>query len=253
MVSILQAIILGIIQGITEWLPISSSGHLVIAQHLFDISQPVIFDIILHLGSLAALLIVFWKDIVRLVKGIFLRDKYYVKYFFWLVIATIPIGLVGIFFNDYIKTIFDNPKTVGISLLITAIILFISKYPLKKKKKLTWKNTFVIGLFQALAILPGISRSGMTISSGMFQGVERKEVARFSFLLFIPAILGATVFEIGNVSSIGNMFPLIIGTIATFITGYVTLKWLLKIIENGKFSYFAWYCFVVGLLVLFIL
>ena len=190
--NILEAIILGVVQGITEWLPISSSGHLVIFQELFGLQQPVIFDLFLHLGSLLVIFAVFFKDILKLFHGFFRWEKFYVKYTLWLIVASVPIGCIGYFFNDAVKSAFGSLTVVGFSLIFTSIILFLSKYPLKKEKKLNWKSIIFIGLAQALAILPGVSRSGMTISSGLIQSVKREEAVRFSFLLFIPAIVGAT-------------------------------------------------------------
>ena len=252
MVSILQAIILGIVQGITEWLPVSSSGHLVLFQHLFGLAPPVLFDVILHIGSLVVIFIVFWKDIKELVIGVFKRDKKYLKYLLWLIIASIPIALVGFFLNDFIKSIFNNLSTVGFSLLLTAVLLFASKYPKAKNQKLKLCNTFVVGLAQALAILPGVSRSGSTISVGLMTGMKKREIATFSFLLFIPAILGATLLEIKNVSEITNVSALIVGTIVAIIAGVLSLRLLLKIIDKNKFSYFGWYCLALGLVVLII-
>jgi len=250
MVSFLQAIILGIVQGITEWLPISSSGHLVLFQKWFGLQVPVVFDVFLHIGSLIVILLVFWKDIKRLIVGVVKGERYFLRYFAWLVIATIPIALVGYFLNDLIKSAFDSVNVVGFALLFTALLLFISKYPKIKRKKLSWKSIVVIGLMQALAILPGVSRSGTTISTGLVQGGGQEEVARFSFLLFIPAILGALVLELGSVSEVGNIFPVIVGVGVTILVGFFSLKLLLKIIQKGKFSYFGWYCLALGILVL---
>ncbi|MBS3168064.1 undecaprenyl-diphosphate phosphatase [Candidatus Woesearchaeota archaeon] len=248
--EILQAIVLGLIQGITEWLPISSSGHLVLFQHLFNIEQPIIFDIFLHLGSLIVVLIIFWQDIKNLIIGLIKKDKNSIKLTLQLIIATIPIALVGFFLNDLIKSIFKDIRTVGFSLLFTALLLFLSKYPLIKNKSLNYKNTLIIGLLQSLAILPGVSRSGTTISTGLIQGVKGEKAAKFAFLLFIPAILGATILEARNITKITNFTPLIISTIVVVISGYFSLRLLLFIIKKRKFSYFAWYCLILGLVTL---
>ena len=250
MVSLLQAIILGIVQGITEWLPISSSGHLVLMQTLFGLEPPVLFDVILHIGSLVVILIVFWKDIKNLAIGVVKKDKTHLNYLLMLLIASIPIFLAGYFLNSFIKSIFNNLKTVGFSLLFTAFLLYLSKHPKKKNKALNFKNTFLIGIAQALAILPGISRSGSTISVGLMQGTKKQETARFSFLLFIPAIIGATVMEAKSITEISNLPALIIGTIAAIIAGVFSLKLLLRIIKKNKFSHFSWYCLILGMIVL---
>jgi undecaprenyl-diphosphatase len=248
--SFFQAIILGIVQGITEWLPISSSGHLVIFQKLFGLEVPVIYDVVLHLGSLVVVFMVFWKDIVKLIKGVLNKDKYYLNYFIWLVVATIPIGLVGVFLNDYVKQAFGSLSIVGYGLIFTSVILFLSKYPKSKNKNLSWKSIVSMGALQSLAILPGVSRSGMTISSGLMSSVDRLQAARFSFLLFIPAILGATVFELKNLNQIQGMGSLFVGVLTTIIVGYFSLTLLLKIVKNDKFWYFSWYCLGLGILVL---
>jgi undecaprenyl-diphosphatase len=249
MTTLLQAIILGIIQGITEWLPISSSGHLVLAQNLFGLAPPVIFDVILHLGTLIVIFIVFAKDIKELCLGVFKREKKHLKMLLYLFLGSLPIAFAGLLFNDFIKSIFHSPVTVGISLLFTALLLFLSKYP-RKDKKLTITNTFIVGLAQMLAILPGISRSGSTIAVGLMQGIKREEAARFSFLLVIPAILGATLLEIGNLGTITNMPALIAGTITSIVVGYIALRLLLHIIKKGKFYLFGWYCLALGIIVL---
>ena len=248
--NLLEAVLLGVVQGITEWLPVSSSGHLVLLQNLFNIEQPVIFDLILHIGSLIVVLIVFRKSITELIRGILKGEKAHLRFLFQLILASIPIALVGILLNDFIKSIFNDTKTVVFSLLFTAMVLFLSKYPKIKDKALTYKNTFIIGIFQAIAILPGVSRSGSTLSAGLMQGVNKKDTARFSFLMFIPAILGATLFELKNVSQVTDMLALTIGTIAAIITGIASLKLLLYIINKGKLSYFGWYCLIVGLAIL---
>ncbi len=249
--NILEAIILGLIQGITEWLPISSSGHLVLAQNFLNIQEPVIFDVILHLGSVVVIFMVFWKDIVNLIKGLIRLEPSAMQMAKFLIIASIPIVIIGSTLNTQIKALFTT-QAVGISLIITAILLFLSKYPRNKNQELTTKNTIWIGLAQALAILPGISRSGATISTGLMKGVKREEAVRFSFLLAIPAILGAGMYEITNIQSVSNLGALALATIVTIITGFFTLKLLLRIIKHNKFSYFAYYCLALGIIILII-
>jgi len=263
--EVLQAIILGIIQGITEWLPISSSGHLVLAEHLLNLSQPIIFDIFLHLGSLIVILIVFRKKIIDLIKGFFRWEKEKVDFVLYLVIASIPIALVGFFLNDFIKSIFNEPSTVGYGLLFTSVLLFLSQFQITNKNKkttnnesnkvnkdnpLNFINTAFMGIAQAFAILPGVSRSGSTISTGLMQSAKKEDVAFFSFMMFIPAILGASILEIGNITSITDSGALLVGTLTTIIVGYLSLRLLLNIISRGKFHYFSYYCLVLGLVVL---
>ena len=195
-------------------------------------------------------LIVFRKDILALAKGVLNQDKLALRFLLWLAIASVPIALAGFFLNSTVKSAFSNLRIVGFSLLITSLMLFLSKYPKKKAKRLSAKSTFVIGLAQAIAILPGVSRSGATISAGLMQGVKREEAARFSFLLFIPAILGAAVYELKNISQVSGITALLLGTLASVITGLFSLRLLLRIIKKGKLSYFGWYCLALGIVVI---
>jgi undecaprenyl-diphosphatase len=247
--DILQAIILGIVQGITEWLPISSSGHLVLFQHLFSLNVPIIFDIMLHIGSLFVVMIFFRKEILELISGMIHNDKKYWKVFFMMVIASIPIALVGYFFQSQILSIFNSLKTVGFALLFTSLMLFLSRYPLKKNKNLSLWNALIIGISQAIAILPGVSRSGSTISTGMMLGIKKEEIARFSFLIFIPAITGALLLHINEFSAAMDI-TLIIGTLVSAVVGYFSLKLLMIIIKKDKFSWFSLYCLILGIVVL---
>ena len=253
MEPILEAVILGIVQGVTEWLPVSSSGHLVLFQHLFGIEQPVIYDVVLHLGSLLVIFLVFWADIIALCKGVVRRERKYIEYALFLAIATIPIGLVGILLNDLVKSAFTDIRTVGVSLLLTACVLYLSQFPKEKNRKIGLKNAVLIGLAQAIAILPGVSRSGVTISAGMMQGVDKEEAARFSFLMFIPAILGATLVEVRNIGAIADPIALGIGTLVSVVAGFFSLKLLLRAIRENHFSKFMWYCLGLGMVILLFL
>ena len=250
MVSFIEAIILGVIQGVTEWLPISSSGHLVLAQELLGITQPLIFDIILHLGSLIALIVVFRKELVELVKGIIQRKREDLQYLGWIIFATIPIAVVGLLFNKQITMAFTNLTVIGIAFLFTAFVLLISRWPKKKQQKLTWRSTIVMGIMQAFALVPGVSRSGITISTGLLQGREREATARFAFFLFIPAIVGATILEFSSLGAVTDLSALALATFVTIIVGILSLRLLLYIIKKQKFSYFGWYCLFLGIVVL---
>ncbi|MGV8162106.1 MAG: undecaprenyl-diphosphate phosphatase [Candidatus Nanoarchaeia archaeon] len=248
--DVFQAIILGIVQGITEWLPVSSSGHLVLAQRLFGLSQPLIFDVMLHIGSLLVVFIFFWKDIKELILGIIRFEKEKLRMLLFIILATIPIALVGYFLKDTIHEAFSSLIVVGFGLIFTSILLFFSKYPKRKDKKLNWHNSLIVGFFQAIAILPGVSRSGSTISSGMFLGIKKEEIAKFSFIIFIPAILGATIIELPSIGAIENLTAMIIGTVVSAVVGYFSLKLLMSVIKKDKFYYFAIYCLTLGLIVL---
>jgi undecaprenyl-diphosphatase len=248
--EILESIILGVVQGITEWLPISSKSHLLIAQNLLGVSPPIIYDLMLHMGSLLAVFLFFWKDIWGLINGVIRSDKESLKLAGFIILGTIPIVIVGLLFQDTIKVLLNSLIVMGWCFLLTAFILFMSKYPSTKKNVLTWKNSLIIGISQVLALLPGISRSGTTISTGMMLGVKRDVAARFSFLIFIPAILGATILELKDLHLVESTGVLIVGFLAAFITGYLTLKLLMTIINKNKFSWFSIYCLILGLIIL---
>jgi len=247
--DIFQAIILGIIQGITEWLPVSSSGHLVLAQHLFGLSQPIVFDVMLHLGSLLVVFVFFWKEIKDLVIGVFKFERDKLLLLLYIIIATIPIALVGFFLSNLIESAFQSLIVVGFGLIFTALLIFLSRFPKKKTKELTWYRATIIGLFEAIAILPGVSRSGSTISSGMFLGIKKEDVAKFSFIIFIPAILGAAILELPHLGAVDNMGAMLIGTLVSAIVGFFSLKLLMNIIKKDKFSWFAIYCLILGIVV----
>lgn len=256
MKELIEAVFLGVVQGITEWLPISSSGHLVIVKNFLGTEPSVASDIILHLGSLLVILFVFRKKIMSLIKGVFEFDKDSFQYILMLAVATIPIAIVGLVFNDIIKGAFDNILFVGGALVFTSIMLFMTKLDnndgSRGANELDFKNTLLIGLMQSLAILPGVSRSAMTISTGMIQGVKKKDLAEFAFLLFIPAILGAIVLEIDSVKMIENVGLISVSFISTIITGYLSLKFLLKVIKNKNFGCFGWYTLNIGVLLIVI-
>lgn len=244
--QILESLLLGTLQGLTEWLPISSSGHLVIAQELLNIQAPILFDILLHLATVLVIIIFFRKEILQILKEFPDYNKPHGKLGYYIIISTIPIALVGYFFQDQITLLFSNLKAVGISLLFTGLLLTLTKFS-QVKRNLTLKDSIIIGLSQALAILPGISRSGSTISTGLLLGLDKKQIIIFSFLLVIPAIIGATILEY-RTSTLEISY--LYGFIASFIIGYLTLKLLILIIEKNYFHYFAYYCFILGTLLL---
>ena len=250
----LQAIFLGIVQGLTEWLPISSSGHLVIIQELFSIKVPLIFDIMLHFGTLLAVFAIFWKDILKILLSIVKLDfkSEYGKLAKFLVVGSIPAALVGALFHDFFASLFTNLTAVGVALLITGIILYSSKFH-SESKTLSYKESFLVGFAQALAIIPGISRSGFTIATGLLRGIGRREIFRFSFLLSIPAIIGANVFEFTTVPLAGfDLMGMTVGTLTAAVVGYLSLKLLFRIVLDSKFYLFSFYCLALGLLVLII-
>ena len=246
--NFLDALILGILQGITEFLPVSSSGHLVLGQKLLGINVPGnAFEVILHIGTLMSILVVFWPDIHRLLGGI--NDPHVRRYIFNLVLGTTPAIIVGLSLKDQVALMFDNAHSVALALIITGILLIFSKWFLNKKSDLTLVKGFCIGFAQALAIIPGISRSGVTICAGLMIGLSTEEAARFSFLLAIPAIAGAgllTAIDIDKISI--GMDVMAVGLLSSFLVGLVALKWLLNLLKTGKFYWFGVYCLLVGII-----
>lgn len=251
--TVLQAAILGVVQGVTEFLPVSSSGHLVIFEHLLGLKtdNSLLFEIIIHLATLAAVIAFFFKDILALK----IRD------YLNLVIATIPAVIVGLLFKDQIENAFGSLMFVGFTLLITAGFLFFAHYSNTKKREgvseeISPLKAFFIGIFQAAAIFPGVSRSGSTVSGAIIAKVERQKAFSFSFLMSIPAILGASVLSVLDIFQGQETFdqsmllPYTAGAIAAFVVGLISLYWFKIIIKNMKLHYFAIYCVAVSLTVL---
>ena len=249
--TIFEAIILGIIQGLTEFLPISSSGHLVIGQKVLGISVAGnVFEIVVHLGTLVSVLIVFWTDIWQLLTS--LKSISTQKYILAIAIGTLPAVLVGFILRDVITEAFESIEVVAITLMITGIILFTTKFIKTKIKDISIGRGLLIGIAQAMAIVPGISRSGMTISLGMYLGITPEKAAKFSFLLAIPVIAGAGLLTgLDLMDSSEPILPwsiLIIGFLSSLLIGWISLKWLLGLIKSGKFHWFGVYCILVGLI-----
>jgi len=255
-----------LVQGLTEFLPVSSSGHLVIAEGLFGIrSNDIIFEILVHFGTLLAVLVYFRKTIAGIISAIvfaLLRKSREesgagLRLATFLIVGTIPAVIIGLVFKDLIVEAFDSPRWASAMLLVTAVILFSTRWTFDKSKPNTALRSLTIGFAQALAIMPGISRSGSTISMGMWLGMNKSEVAEFSFLLSVPAIAGAMVLELpamfSNFSSLKLLPVYLAGTAMSAIIGYVSIAYLMKIIKKGKFFYFGLYCLLVGLLGIFLL
>ena len=251
--EIYEIIVLGIIQGITEFLPISSSGHLVIAQNLLDIKSPGnTLEVLFHFGTLLSVIFIFFRDIKKIIISI--NDKSTRSFVLYIIIASLPGVFAGLFFKDYISQIFDNVYMVGFALCITGILLIFSKNFKNRQKGFTLSSSILIGITQAFAIIPGISRSGSTITVGMFLGIPPSEAARFSFILSIPIILGASILGFLEIES-GRLFNnsiIIVAIITSFFTGVLALKILLRILEAGKFHLFGIYCIFIGVFTLFI-
>lgn len=252
MVTFIEVFILAVVQGLTEWLPISSSGHLVITQKALGLNLPLIYSVMLHFGTLIVVLTVFRKDILEIIKAVAKRDfeTEEGKLALFIVVGSVPIAFTGFVFHDFFESLFSNLPAVGLALLITGFMLFFSEKRIGNRK-MGILDSLLIGLVQAIAIIPGISRSGATISTGLLRKIDKATAFKYSFLLSAPAIAGATVMEskelvVGNI----DLIPLLLGTIVSMIVGYASLKILKKIVMNQKFHMFAYYCWTVGLAII---
>ena len=246
-----DSLILGSIQGVTEFLPISSSGHLVIIQSLLGINQPGNdFEILVHLGTLGSIFYVFQNDILEILRS--LKKKSTIKFLKLIILGTLPAVLVGLNFKNQIALLFENITNVSFALIFTGTVL-VSTYFLKRRDlKNSFGKAFLIGVFQSIAIIPGISRSGMTISMALLLGLSPKKAAKFSFMLAIPAISGAGILTALDTTN-GFSLPYSIlfgGLISSFLVGVLSLKILMKLLKDGKFHFFGVYCVLIGLLTL---
>ncbi|HOE90850.1 MAG TPA: undecaprenyl-diphosphate phosphatase [Candidatus Cloacimonadota bacterium] len=262
----IKTLILGIIQGLTEFLPVSSSGHLVLAQHFLNkgaISPDLSLEIFLHFGSLIAVLIYFYKDILELCISCFKWDKSEKtkslhKQVYFIIAATFITGIIGILFEEFIEALFSKALVVAFLLIVTGIILFISdklKAGKLKIEELGFFKALFIGLGQAIAIAPGISRSGTTIVFSLFTGLKRDEAAKFSFILSIPVILGANLLKIKDLLALDSSVLLnyFVGFIGAFVSGLLVISLLLKMIRNAQLKYFAYYCWLVSLITIILI
>ena len=251
--TIIDSAILGILQGLTEFLPVSSSGHLVLGQYFLGINQPGnAFEIIVHLGTLLSVLIFFRTDIISLLR--FSNQRYSRMYVLYIIVGTFPAVIIGLVFKDSISLFFDNRMVVGYALIFTSFILFLSFFKRLNKKNISFFLAFIIGCSQAIAIIPGVSRSGITICTAILLGIPSKEAAKFSFMLAIPVISGAGLLSFLDSSNIAGIpiFAGLVGFFSSFFIGLIALKWLLSLLEKGKLYYFGIYCLLIGIFSIFI-
>ena len=263
----LQALILGLVQGLTEYLPVSSSGHLAIGSELLGIQteESMMFTVAVHVATVLSTLVILGHEVWKILSGALhapvggqLNDDH--KYVLNIVISMIPIGIVGVFFKDEVEAIFGSGLTVvGACLLLTALLLSYSYFAKPKlKEKISLRDAFIIGLSQALAVLPGLSRSGSTIATGLILGNKKENMAQFSFLMVIPPILGEALLDCikaykeGMAAAFGgcDATALVVGFIAAFLSGCIACKWMINIVRRGKLIYFAIYCLIVGAITL---
>jgi undecaprenyl-diphosphatase len=247
--TILESLFLGLVQGLTEWLPISSSGHLVIIQTLLDVSVPSDFDIVIMAGTIAALILYFRKKIVFLFTGTVAGNRTAINYVTLIIISGIPTGIIGFAGRQFFKSLFGHPVIVSICIVITGIFLFIASWPWKKNRtaQITAKSALLIGIAQGIAVAPGISRSGATIGTAVILGIKPRDAAEFSFLIGIPAMTVAAVLTFLEEPAGGTGFTLlVVAIIAAFIAGYASIGVLMKIFEENRLYYFAPYCILTG-------
>ena len=264
----IQALILGIIQGLTEYLPVSSSGHLQIGQHLLGVEEVggLTFDIVVHVATVLSTLVVLWKEVTWIFKGLFKWDGQLnaeQKYALNIIVSMIPIGIVGLFFKDYVDAIFEGSLTiVGVCLLVTSFLLALTHfYRPQEREHISPLHAFIIGIAQSIAVLPGLSRSGSTIATGLLLGNSRKTLAQFSFLMVIPPILGEALLDFKHIvapsaeylaehgaSAPIPMTALVVGFLAAFVSGCFACKWMINFVKQCKLIYFAIYCAIAGVL-----
>ena len=252
-----EALVLGLVQGLTEYLPVSSSGHLAIGASLFGVNgeDNLAFTIMVHVATVLSTLVILWKEIDWIFKGLFkFKMNEETKYFLNIVVSMIPVGIVGVFFKDYVEDIFGSGLLiVGCMLLLTAALLTFSYYAKpRQKEKISIKDAFIIGLAQAAAVMPGLSRSGSTIATGLLLGNKKEKLAQFSFLMVIPPILGEALLDVLKAAKGEEAFgdisvlPLVVGFIAAFVSGCLACKWMINIVKKGKLIYFGIYCAIAG-------
>lgn len=262
MSEIIKALLVGIVQGLTEFLPVSSSGHIVIAQEILGLKyseeENLLFAIVLHFATALSTIVIFRKDIFQIIKGLF-QFKWNEEFQFSLKIALsmIPAALVGILLKDTLEELFSNLRLVGFMLLITAFLMYIADKAKNTGKDISYKDSMIIGIAQAFAaLLPGISRSGSTISTSILLGNDKSKAARFSFLMVLPLILGATAKMYFDANAAGtssfnfDFLPLFVGFVAAFLSGLFACKWMIDFVKKAKLKYFSYYCTAMGLFVI---
>ena len=259
--SWIEALILGLVQGLTEYLPVSSSGHLAIGSEFFGIEgeENLAFTVAVHVATVLSTLVILWKEIDWIFRGLFkcqLNEE--TKYVLNIVVSMIPVGIVGVFFKEYVEEVFGSGLAiVGAMLLLTAVLLTFSYYAKpRQKEKISLRDAFIIGLAQACAGMPGLSRSGSTIATGLLLGNKKETLAQFSFLMVIPPILGEALLDVvkglNGEEAFGGIdaLPLTVGFLAAFVSGCLACKWMINIVKKGKLIYFGIYCAIAGVLTL---
>lgn len=247
--SLVKAVLLGIVQGLTEFLPVSSSGHLVLGKHLLGVhTAGAGFEVFVHLGTLLAIVVHYRKDLLEMAASVLrIRRDEHLRMFLLILLASIPAAVVGLLFEDRLEALFGEPAWAAGFLLLTGTVLILTRFAPSGERSVGPVSGFLIGVAQAVAIIPGVSRSGATISAGIFLKVGREKAARFSFLLVVPALLGAALLTLRKEPPApGMMTAYAVGAVAAFVSGYLALRWLLAAVAKGRFDLFGWYCLAVG-------
>ncbi|HOP68471.1 MAG: undecaprenyl-diphosphate phosphatase [Dethiobacteria bacterium] len=256
--NLLEAIVLGLIQGLTEFLPVSSSGHLVLAQNLLGIQQPgVTLEVLLHFGTLLSVFWVFGRDFLDLLR--FPKDSLQRRFLLLLLVGIVPTAVIGLLLEDYMDQIFMSNRMVGLMLLVTGVMLLVlTRLPQGRKGigQMKTVDALWVGLFQGIAVIPGISRSGATITGAIWRGLDRPAAVRYSFMLAAPVILGLTLLELKDLLSLGLEREMLVnyaaGSLVAFLSGILAIKFFIKLLQQEKFHYFAFYCWVAGLITIFL-
>lgn len=269
--SILEAFVLGLVQGLAEFLPISSSGHLVIVQALFGIEENnLAFAILLHLGTLFAIIAAYWETVSKLIteffkmlgdvlkgRGLGLNEHKYRRYIIYIIVGCIPAGVIGVLFNDLFEELFSSVLVVCIMLIVTGFILMLSEKLSNKNSlelaQLGYKKSFVVGLFQMCAIMPGLSRSGTTMTGGLVMGLKKDDALEFSFLLALPTILGSVILDLGDIATAIaeiSIIPVLVGFFTAMIVGYLSIVLFKTIVKKGSLISFSVYCWIVAVAIL---
>lgn len=252
--QLIETIILGVIQGLTEWLPISSTGHLKLAERLLSLEMPILFDVILHLGTLAVVIAFFRKDIKAILSAFTRLDfkSDYGRFVPLVIVGTIPTALVGLVLTMFLEEALQNLLVMTAAFIACGIVLFSAKIGKEKTEKISFPKAIVIGFAQGLAIIPGLSRSGLTITVALLLGIKREKAFKFSFLLSIPAVIGALALtlyqDFNKLASLSlGAVEIAAGTTASLVVGYLALKLLWKTLAKGKLHFFAFYCWILGI------
>ena len=251
-----EALILGLVQGLTEYLPVSSSGHLAIGSHLFGLegAENLAFTVLVHVATVMSTLVILWSEIDWIVRGLFKCELNAETKYALNIVSMVPIGIVGVFFKYKVEEIFGSGLlVVGCMLLVTAVLLTFSYYAKPRQKEhIGWLDALIIGLAQACAVMPGLSRSGSTIATGLLLGNKKENLAQFSFLMVIPPILGEALLDVMKAVKGEDTFggidtlPLVVGFVAAFLSGCVACRWMIDIVKKGKLVYFGIYCAIAG-------